>query len=87
MFDLKRTGNINVHEFGSLFKYINDWKGLFERIDGDRSGYIEEPELRQGKPTSNSGLGLLKDNQGSGFLRDNHGIRFSEMKTIPKPIL
>ena len=48
MFDLRRTGNINIQEFAALFKYINDWKGLFERIDGDRSGYIEEPELRQG---------------------------------------
>ena len=50
MFDLDRSGSINMYEFGSLFKYINDWKGLFERIDRDRSGYIEEVELRQGKP-------------------------------------
>ena len=49
MFDLDRSGSINMYEFGSLFKYINDWKGLFERIDRDRSGYIEEVELRQGK--------------------------------------
>ena len=49
MFDLDRSGSINVHEFGSLFKYINDWKGLFERIDRDRSGFIEDGEFRQGK--------------------------------------
>ena len=48
MFDLDRSGSINVHEFGSLFKYINDWKGLFERIDRDRSGFIEDGEFRQG---------------------------------------
>ena len=48
MFDLDRSGNINVHEFSSLFKYINDWKGLFERIDADRSGFIEEREFAQG---------------------------------------
>jgi len=47
MFDLDRSGNINVHEFSSLFKYINDWKGLFERIDADRSGFIEEREFAQ----------------------------------------
>jgi len=47
MFDLDRSGSINMHEFASLFKYINDWKSLFERIDRDRSGFIEEPELRQ----------------------------------------
>ena len=48
MFDLDRSGSINMHEFASLYKYINDWKSLFERIDRDRSGYIEEEELRQG---------------------------------------
>lgn len=47
MFDLDRSGSINMYEFGSLFKYINDWKGLFERIDRDRSGFIEEQEFRQ----------------------------------------
>ena len=49
MFDLKQTGSIDIHEFSSLFKYINDWKSLFERIDTDRSGFIEEHELKQGK--------------------------------------
>jgi len=47
MFDLDRSGSINMHEFASLYKYINDWKSLFERIDRDRSGFIEEEELRQ----------------------------------------
>ena len=49
MFDLDRSGSINMYEFSALFKYINDWKALFERIDRDRSGFIEDAELRQGK--------------------------------------
>ncbi len=48
MFDRDRSGTINVYEFGDLFRYINQWKGLFESIDRDRSGYIEFAELQQG---------------------------------------
>jgi len=47
MFDQDKSGQINVQEFSRLFKYINDWKGLFESIDRDRSGYIEQAELSQ----------------------------------------
>jgi len=47
MFDRDKSGQINVQEFASLFAYINDWKGLFERIDRDRSGFIEQAELNQ----------------------------------------
>jgi len=47
MFDRDKSGQINVQEFASLFSYINDWKGLFERIDRDRSGFIEQAELNQ----------------------------------------
>ncbi len=48
MFDRDKKGTINVHEFGSLFEYINQWKATFESIDRDRSGYIEQAELAQG---------------------------------------
>eukprot|EP00095_Tigriopus_kingsejongensis_P007822 maker-scaffold204_size260821-snap-gene-1.41 protein:Tk07822 transcript:maker-scaffold204_size260821-snap-gene-1.41-mRNA-1 annotation:"Peflin" len=47
MFDRDRNGTINVYEFGHLFNYINQWKGLFENIDRDRSGFIEYSELQQ----------------------------------------
>ena len=47
MFDRDKTGQINMQEFSSLFNYINQWKGLFESIDRDRSGFIEEAELSQ----------------------------------------
>ena len=49
MFDRNNSGTINIHEFGDLFKYINQWKALFESIDRDRSGYIEFNELTQGE--------------------------------------
>ena len=47
MFDKDKSGTINIHEFGALFSYINQWKGMFEAIDKDRSGYIEEGEFTQ----------------------------------------
>ena len=47
MFDRDRSGQINVQEFSSLFAYINQWKSLFESIDRDRSGFIEQAELAQ----------------------------------------
>ena len=47
MFDKDKSGTINIHEFGALFSYINQWKGMFEAIDKDRSGFIEEGEFSQ----------------------------------------
>ena len=49
MFDRDKSGTIGVQEFGDLFNYINQWKGIFEGIDRDRSGFIEFGELTQGK--------------------------------------
>lgn len=37
------TGTIDVNEFGKLFTYINQWKGMFEGYDRDRSGQIGLP--------------------------------------------
>ena len=48
MFDRDKKGTINIHEFGALFGYINQWKGTFEGYDRDRSGYIEQTELSAG---------------------------------------
>ena len=47
MFDKDKSGTINIQEFGALFSYINQWKGMFEAIDKDRSGFIEEGEFTQ----------------------------------------
>jgi len=47
MFDRDKSGQINVQEFGALFAYINQWKGMFEGIDRDRSGFIEQAEFTQ----------------------------------------
>lgn len=47
MFNASGTGQLNITEFGALFNYINQWKALFESIDRDRSGFIEQNELMQ----------------------------------------
>ncbi|KAI8506566.1 Pho85/PhoA-like cyclin-dependent kinase pef1, partial [Branchiostoma belcheri] len=45
MFDQNKDGTINIQEFAALWKYINDWKGCFDRFDTDRSGNIDAQEL------------------------------------------
>jgi Ca2+-binding EF-hand superfamily protein len=52
LFDVDRSGSINLQEFAGLFNYINDWKRMFESVDTDRSGYIEAHELSQGIDTA-----------------------------------
>ena len=47
MFDKDKSGTISLAEFGALFAYINQWKALFEGVDRDRSGFIEEGEFGQ----------------------------------------
>jgi len=47
MFDRNMTGTIDVNEFGALFKYIQQWKAMFEGYDKDRTGSIEEGEFTQ----------------------------------------
>jgi len=47
MFDRDKSGQINIQEFSSLFAYINQWKALFEGVDRDRSGFIEQAEFSQ----------------------------------------
>ncbi|XP_063408019.1 serine/arginine repetitive matrix protein 2-like [Mytilus trossulus] len=47
MFDRDNSGTIQLHEFNALWNYIQQWKGVFERIDGNRSGSIEAHELIQ----------------------------------------
>ena len=45
MFDTNMTGTIDVHEFGKLFKYINDWKGMFENFDRNKEGTLSQEDL------------------------------------------
>lgn len=45
MFDKDRSGNIDIHEFSSLWKYIQEWRNCFDRFDTDRSGTIDAREL------------------------------------------
>lgn len=47
MFDRDHTGTIEINEFGALWNYIQQWKGVFERFDTNRSGQIECHELGQ----------------------------------------
>lgn len=45
MFDRNFTGTIDLNEFNSLWSYINQWRGVFQAYDRDRSGNISEQEL------------------------------------------
>ncbi|XP_022101488.1 programmed cell death protein 6-like isoform X2 [Acanthaster planci] len=45
MFDRDNNGTINLQEFSSLWMYIQQWRGVFERYDRDRSGNIDAQEL------------------------------------------
>ncbi|XP_033726832.1 peflin-like isoform X2 [Pecten maximus] len=45
MFDRDFSGTINLHEFSALWNYIQQWKGVFEQTDLNRTGSIEAHEL------------------------------------------
>ncbi|PIK55288.1 hypothetical protein BSL78_07807 [Apostichopus japonicus] len=45
IFDRDQSGTINIQEFSALWNYIQQWKGVFERYDQDKSGAIEANEL------------------------------------------
>lgn len=47
MFDLDKSGTIDVGEFDKLFNYVNQWLNCFKAYDRDQSGAIEEAELYQ----------------------------------------
>jgi len=47
MFDTSLSGTIDINEFGKLFNYIQQWKGMFEGYDRDRSGLIDQGEFTQ----------------------------------------
>ncbi|ESO09756.1 hypothetical protein HELRODRAFT_92122, partial [Helobdella robusta] len=45
MFDVDRNGTIDIYEFSSLWKYIQEWRACFDSFDTDRSGTIDVHEL------------------------------------------
>ncbi|KAI9202423.1 uncharacterized protein BJ171DRAFT_514030 [Polychytrium aggregatum] len=47
LFDTDEDGRITSTEFQSLWKYLSDWRGIFDRFDADRSGNIDSGELTQ----------------------------------------
>uniref|UniRef100_A0A336KUM0 CSON015227 protein n=1 Tax=Culicoides sonorensis TaxID=179676 RepID=A0A336KUM0_CULSO len=47
MFDMDKSGTIDVMEFEKLFAYINQWLAVFKTYDRDQSGHIDEGELFQ----------------------------------------
>jgi len=47
MFDTNMSGTIDVHEFGRLFTYIQQWKAMFEGFDADKTGTIDQGEFTQ----------------------------------------
>ena len=69
MYDKNASGSIDVNEFQQLFSAINQWKGVFQGYDKDKSGTIEQSELTQGKGyvinlrTLECGDGLMASNE------------------------
>ncbi|XP_013879619.1 peflin isoform X2 [Austrofundulus limnaeus] len=47
MFDKTRSGRIDLFGFSALWDYMQQWRGLFQHYDRDRSGSISGPELSQ----------------------------------------
>lgn len=45
LFDRDGNGKIDLQEFNSLWAYIQQWRGVFDRYDRDRSGNIDMQEL------------------------------------------
>lgn len=49
MFDKTKSGRIDVYGFSALWKFIQQWKNLFQQYDRDHSGSISYAELQQGE--------------------------------------
>ncbi|XP_038190157.1 peflin [Arvicola amphibius] len=47
MFDKTKSGRIDVVGFSALWKFLQQWKSLFQQYDRDRSGSISSVELQQ----------------------------------------
>lgn len=49
MFDRDNSGTVDIHSFGKLFEYINQWLNIFKTYDRNQSGQIDDQELNQGE--------------------------------------
>ncbi|XP_031441999.1 peflin [Clupea harengus] len=47
MFDTSRSGRMDQFGFSALWMYLQQWKGLFQQFDRDRSGSISGTEMHQ----------------------------------------
>ncbi|XP_041932138.1 peflin isoform X2 [Alosa sapidissima] len=47
MFDRSRSGRMDLMGFSALWTYLQQWKGLFQQFDRDRSGSINSNEMHQ----------------------------------------
>lgn len=47
MFDRDHGNSIDIHEFQQLWQYLQQWQKIFQDVDRNRSGYIEQDELQQ----------------------------------------
>lgn len=46
LFDVDRSGTINLQEFGGVWSYIRQWQDIFRRFDRDYSGTMDALELQ-----------------------------------------
>ncbi|XP_039185686.1 peflin isoform X2 [Crotalus tigris] len=47
MFDKSKSGRIDLYGFSALWRYIQQWRNLFQQFDRDHSGNINCNELHQ----------------------------------------
>ena len=45
MFDSNTTGTIDIQEFGKLFTFVNEKKGMFESFDRNKEGTLSQDEF------------------------------------------
>lgn len=72
IFDTDRSGSINFMEFEGLYRYIQDWHGIFGRFDQDQSGLIDRRELHDAL-------------EGFGFSLPSDMVRKLEKRFAPPP--
>jgi Ca2+-binding EF-hand superfamily protein len=80
---------INFEEFAQLWDYMLAWKTAFEQADRDRSGFIDEQELKQAllnfgyRISEATVVTLTKSARAKGKAQPNaQGINFEQFLTI-----